>query len=93
MRSLYTSDILGAAPTIRYYDKSLLRHRHQEEIDRFANKQERIIDWYIPHARHIEPVDKEAFPLNTTLFDPKFTKQTSPCSSSHTLPAVTGKVT
>jgi hypothetical protein len=72
----------------------LLRYRHQEEIDRFANKQERIIDWYIPLARHIEPVDKETFPLNTTLFDPKFIKHTSlSSSSSHTLPTVTGKVT
>lgn len=28
MRALYTDDIPGAKPTIRYYDKSLIRHRH-----------------------------------------------------------------
>lgn len=32
MRSLYTYDIPGATPTIRYYDRSLIRYRHQEEI-------------------------------------------------------------
>jgi hypothetical protein len=63
-------------------------------MDRFGNKQKRIIDWYVPLARHVEPVDKAAFPLNTTLFDPKLTKQVTPClSSSRTLPTVTGKVT
>lgn len=28
MRSLYTYDIPGANPTIRYYDKALIRYRH-----------------------------------------------------------------
>jgi len=28
MRSLYVDDIPGAKPTNRYYDKVLLRHRH-----------------------------------------------------------------
>lgn len=94
MRSLYTYDIPGANPTIRYYDKSLIRHRHEEEIDRFANKQKRIIDWYHPLARHVEPVDKDSFPTNTTLFDPKLTRQMPHAlSSSRTLPNVTGKVT
>lgn len=32
MRALYTDDIPGAQPTIRYYEKSLIRHRHEEEI-------------------------------------------------------------
>ena len=42
MRSLYTDDIPGAKPTIRYYDKSLIRYRHEEEIARFGNKNKRI---------------------------------------------------
>lgn len=46
MRALYTDDIPGAKPTIRYYDKSLIRHRHEEEILRFGDKQRRIIEWY-----------------------------------------------
>ena len=46
MRSLYTNDIPGALPTIRYYEKSLIRARHEDEIARFGNKQNRIIDWY-----------------------------------------------
>lgn len=53
MRSLYTYDIPGANPTIKYYSKSLIRQRHEEEVDRFGNKQHRIIDWYVPQARHV----------------------------------------
>ena len=53
MRSLYTYDIPGANPTIKYYSKSLIRQRHEEEVDRFGNQQHRIIDWYVPQARHV----------------------------------------
>ena len=53
MRALYTDDIPGAKPTIRYYDKSLIRYRHEEEIDRFGDKGKRIIDWYHPLQRHV----------------------------------------
>ena len=59
MRALYTDDIEGAKPTIRYYDKSLIRHRHLEEVERFGNKDKRIIDWYYPIQRHVEPLEKQ----------------------------------
>lgn len=58
MRSLYTQDIPGATPAIRYYDKSLHRYRHEEEMERFGNKERRIIDWHLPRERHTEPIDK-----------------------------------
>lgn len=70
MRSLYTYDIPGANPTIRYYEKSLISQRHVEEINRFGNKQKRIIDWYEPLPRHEEPIEKPDFPLKTTMFNP-----------------------
>lgn len=70
MRALYTDDIPGAKPTIRNYDKSLIRHRHIEEIDRFANKDKRIIEWYITRKRHVEPIENEKFPLKTSFYNP-----------------------
>lgn len=57
MRALYTDDIPGAKPTIRYYDKSLLRQRHEEEVLRFGDKQRRVIDWYQAPKRHVEPIE------------------------------------
>lgn len=94
MRSLYTEDIPGAKPTIRYYDKSLIRYRHIEEIDRFGNKQKRIIDWYEPLKRHVEPIDNHEFPLKTSFYNPNTNQQTLPSlSPSKIHPKVTGKVT
>jgi hypothetical protein len=53
-----------------------------------------MIDWHIPRERHMEPLDKHNFPLNTSLFDPKMVKQRSmSLATSRTLPNVTGKVT
>ena len=93
MRSLYTNDIPGALPTIRYYEKSLIRARHEEEIARFGNKQNRIIDWYQPREKHVEPIDKDLFPINTSHFHPIKLEQTvTSLNSSKVLP-VTGKVT
>lgn len=95
MRSLYTDDIPGANPAIRYYEKSLIRYRHEEEINRFGNKKSRVIDWYHPKDRHVEPIDKETFPINTSRFYPKKPELSSSMSlsSSRTLPKVTGKIT
>ena len=36
MRSLFTSDIPGAVPRNRYYDKELFIKKHKEEIERFG---------------------------------------------------------
>lgn len=94
MRSLYTDDIPGAKPTIRYYDKVLLRQRHQEEILRFADKQKRIIDWYHPLARHVEPIEKQSFALKTSFYNPNTQEQTSPTlSPSKRVNRVAGKIT
>ena len=96
MRSLYTEDIPGANPQIHYYNKSLIRHRHLEEVERFGNKQKRVIDWYHPRPRHQEPIDRDEFPTNPSLFlpqAPQLKLQHSVLGSSRTIPAVTGKVT
>ena len=96
MRSLYTQDIPGASPQIHYYNKSLIRHRHLEEVERFGNKEKRIMEWYKPLPRHQEPIDKEEFPTNTSLFLPQapaLKQQHSVLGSSRTVPKVTGKVT
>jgi hypothetical protein len=94
MRSLYTNDIPGATPTIRYYDKSLIRAKHQEEIARFGDKQKRIIDWHTPRQIHQEPLERQDFPINASLFDPKMTRQKSmSLATTKKAPEVTGKVT
>ena len=67
MRSLYNEDIpgtimimRGAKPVKRVYDKSLIRARHNEEIDRFgSNPEHRIIDWYYPVKKVPEPLDRQ----------------------------------
>lgn len=58
MRALYTDDIPGAQPTIRYFEKDLYRKRHDEEIMRFGNRERRVIDWYQPPLRHVEPIER-----------------------------------
>jgi hypothetical protein len=94
MRSLYTNDIPGATPTIRYYQKSLIRERHEEEMARFGDKQRRVIDWHTPRERHTEPLERHDFPINASLFDPKMLRQRSmSLATSRKLPDVTGKVT
>ena len=94
MRSLYTNDIPGATPAIRNYQKSLIRERHQEEIERFGDKQRRVIDWHTPRERHMEPLERHDFPINASLFDPKMVRQKSmPIPNSNKLANVTGKVT
>jgi len=49
MRSLFTTDIPGAVPTNRYYDKHLYLERHLKEVERFGPKNpehKRVFEWH-----------------------------------------------
>ena len=94
MRALYTDDIQGAKPTIRYYDRSLIRYKHIEEMERFGNKDKRIIDWYKPIPRHVEPMENEKFPLKTSFYNPNTNEHLTPrLSPSKRVSAVAPKIT
>jgi hypothetical protein len=94
MRALYTDDIPGAKPTIRYYDKSLIRYRHLEEIDRFGDKNKRIIEWHQPVQKHVEPLERDEFPLKTSFYNPNTHEYLAPrLSPSKRVPQVAGKIT
>ena len=61
MRSLFTSDIPGAVPRNRYYDKELYFKKHLEEIDRFGPKNpeyKRVFEWYSPPKKVQDPLIK-----------------------------------
>ncbi len=63
MRSLFTTDIPGAVPSNRYYDKELYRKRHLEEVQRFGPKNpedRRVIEWYNPPKKVVEPLEKDS---------------------------------
>ena len=46
-------------------------------MDRFGNVKHRMIDWYQPLKRHVEPIENTSFPLKTTSFDPATFKSVS----------------